>query len=1162
MEDEALLEAQLGQEVQFTQEQIATVDSSIGLARDIMNMNPALMEGAVFSSKRSDFLASGGTITQTTNKDYDPSKDPTIDHTNCDICALAALCLQKQAADSDLLTTTTESSNNAQMEKLKSELEGTYVKGKKIPDSESFMNKRDESPSVEDGATSRQQETSIEGNKIKTLTTNSQETQTTNPSERIIPPHLQKKMTAQKTETSQTISEPKENVSNRKSATKSLQETTAHSSEPELPDVDKPPTRTIPDHIAKMVNQAAIDGSKEEASQPQDREKEIPPVENLAPEISTPKERIIPPHIQQMMREKTQQTRNAQPDTQPVPPVAEKPSSPPVEPTNSRSQTEEQQKHQEDRATVSTVTESKPTPDVNENSSRSINHQETQQRRPESKPTPTYESNAEVKLAETVEHNSQNTHVAPEPPSNRSKPKQTRPSGPPPSDRSTVASKKQPQQKSDIRKNDVIADKTHSLNNTEIPSNITKDSQAQTEATANPPKTYEVSDSKQSDAEEYRTVEQVVDNATQQRIERHKMRNTHESETSVASPPYLSQDTEVRLPQEQTNQPAYQEPAPPTPRQQDRFIEDNNRTDDNVTSLEQDIPIPAFGEEQPSSPVAEQATKADTSARQQSEVHTFIRPDNEPHVDSLEQTIPIPQVIREEDTPQSPMQETQSPEPISHETDHGANSDAPPISIPKTDAQSKSIEDTISNGDHTADTVTVEQAIPITDTLDSSESIPTVENKDIDQFPSGHTETLFSLDELTDESVNETVSLIQEDTTLDIPEAIEFTKDQEMPIEITSDPAEKIYEVVDRVLDDKTEEAREEMELTEVSEIAESINIELGTQTERSELENVQKFTEETPAESTDVILEATDLQQNGDPEVLVAEQQEIDTETIYISPVISEKIDEDVNEVVLDTFDEVGEETLVNNPAEDITPTFIPLEEDSFAQFLMELFSDQHEPKAVADNEVKITQQNEPELSDEGPQDTEDIPAVVETTVSVTSEVGEFIVPDEEIEVIPVEATEANLVDVIEELVQDQEIIPVMILALPVDEYTDPSQEIKDGQISPEVDNTPKEDKKFNILMLQQEEVISFILLIQQITDILAFLQNTNKETSFTTDMDFTNELDVSPEELKNDTFGKYDDTVVQTLFPLVQFMFFIQDLQIFIPQQVKKEDQLTTFA
>src|SRR5690606_16561521 len=137
--------------------------------------------------------------------------------------------------------------------------------------------------------------------------------------------------------------------------------------------------------------------------------------------------------------------------------------------------------------------------------------------------------------------------------------------------------------------------------------------------------------------------------------------------------------------------------------------------------------------------------------------------------------------------------------------DHGANSDVPPTSIPKTDAQSKSIEDTISNGDHTADTVTVEQAIPVADTLNPSESIPTVENKDIDQFPSGHTETLFSLDELTDESVTETVSLIQEDTTLDIPEAIEFTKDQEMLIEVTSDSTEEIYETVDQVLDDKAE---------------------------------------------------------------------------------------------------------------------------------------------------------------------------------------------------------------------------------------------------------------------------------------------------------------------------------------------------------------------
>src|SRR5690606_1862293 len=60
-----------------------------------------------------------------------------------------------------------------------------------------------------------------------------------------------------------------------------------------------------------------------------------------------------------------------------------------------------------------------------------------------------------------------------------------------------------------------------------------------------------------------------------------------------------------------------------------------------------------------------------------------------------------------------------------------------------------------------------------------------------------------------------------------------------------------------------------------VSEINESINIELGTQTEKSELENVQEFTEETPAESRNVILEATDLQQNEDPEVLVAKQQE-----------------------------------------------------------------------------------------------------------------------------------------------------------------------------------------------------------------------------------------------------------------------------------------------
>ncbi len=223
-------------------------------------------------------------------------------------------------------------------------------------------------------------------------------------------------------------------------------------------------------------------------------------------------------------------------------------------------------------------------------------------------------------------------------------------------------------------------------------------------------------------------------------------------------------------------------------------------------------------------------------------------------------------------------------------------------------------------------------------------------------------------------------------------------------------------------------------------------------------------------------------------------------------------------------------------NPIEEI----IPATQENFAQLL----------SSVVTEVVPVTPDIQPKQS-QNDQTSED-QFIVETEKSESHQV-EIDVPVYRDLVVVIESSLQDLPQKIEKFIQEVGTQPMIVLAIPQlhEEHTEPTEQQDEDITSNEV------PESFILHMLKQEELFSFVYLIQQITDVLTFLHSFNNDSDNTEPTE-KKEMNVALEELKNDTFGKHDDTVVMTVWPIIQFMLYMQEMQIFIPQK----SQLTTVA
>lgn len=207
---------------------------------------------------------------------------------------------------------------------------------------------------------------------------------------------------------------------------------------------------------------------------------------------------------------------------------------------------------------------------------------------------------------------------------------------------------------------------------------------------------------------------------------------------------------------------------------------------------------------------------------------------------------------------------------------------------------------------------------------------------------------------------------------------------------------------------------------------------------------------------------------------------------------------------------------------------SLLPIDEETVTQLLSQLITETTETLTL---ELSVDQV-ETETSDEQ-QITE------HATEPIIEAINEETVPEilhtfeSETTVITVE--ENNLVKTIEETIEKTETPTVLVLV---------QQEENETQ--------------YLLHLLNNHETLQFFQMIDDISNILAFIHKLNNQEEQYVDIDNGESMDITPEELKNDTFGRYDDTVIMTLFPIVQFMLFIQTLQLFIPQN--HSTQLTT--
>ncbi len=229
------------------------------------------------------------------------------------------------------------------------------------------------------------------------------------------------------------------------------------------------------------------------------------------------------------------------------------------------------------------------------------------------------------------------------------------------------------------------------------------------------------------------------------------------------------------------------------------------------------------------------------------------------------------------------------------------------------------------------------------------------------------------------------------------------------------------------------------------------------------------------------------------------------------------------------------------------------PASQEIFTQLLSTLISDT----------ANTTPDIQPEQSQNDQTSVDQF--IVETEISESHQV-EIDVPVSLKSVVIIESSLQDLPQSVKKHIQQIDTPPLIVLAIPQlhEVHAEPTEQIVELETISEtsVEQTDEFDLKENkaesfiLHMLNQEELLNFVYLVQQITDVVTFLHSFNNDSDSTEPMEEEEETNVTPKELKNNTFGQYDDTVVITVWPIIQFMLYIQGMNIYLPQK----SQLTT--
>lgn len=410
--------------------------------------------------------------------------------------------------------------------------------------------------------------------------------------------------------------------------------------------------------------------------------------------------------------------------------------------------------------------------------------------------------------------------------------------------------------------------------------------------------------------------------------------------------------------------------------------------------------------------------------------------------------------------------------------------------------------------------------------------------------------------------LEQTITIPVTETSVPIPqtipyESIEPTKET---IIITGQLEQPSLQV-DTIITNRKEFAVEDIQVINSEEILQQI-VE-PTNIEKTDVEatfqeetttTIFSYSEPIQEPITQIVELSEATEQNFDtnnPTQIVTEIPEVQIDDLQITEQVLEDINTSKSVTLVDSS-----ESLLDGSDEIIQPATL----ETFTQILTELISDQ---KNISEqhNLDDVTTDIFPGQTEEQMNDAIEHDVIFDLEPSENN-IVEISQPVDLVTFL--ESTTQDLPNAIESIIQETGTVPFIVLALhELVKITDHSENIittettmdQSGEPIDKVNLEETNTESFILYMLNQEQLISFVHLIQQITDVMAFLHSYNNGSNRTETIE-EKEMNVTPEELKNDTFGKYDDTVVMTIWPIVQFMLYIQEMQIFLPQK----SQLTT--
>lgn len=274
----------------------------------------------------------------------------------------------------------------------------------------------------------------------------------------------------------------------------------------------------------------------------------------------------------------------------------------------------------------------------------------------------------------------------------------------------------------------------------------------------------------------------------------------------------------------------------------------------------------------------------------------------------------------------------------------------------------------------------------------------------------------------------------------------------------------------------------------------------------------------------------------------------------------LSNKAQEEItNGIVNNEQNQISE-----NPMESVenSPPIVEISEEMFIKLLTNIMQHNDE-KIVEPLSESIPEEIEIQIEQEYSSDKEEIVAPVDNITETIDELSVKEHMEEEttqidetgnvfshtiiFEPLKIEIPKENsLQEFIATILPRREVKPEMIITRPIEQNNVSNSD--ENILLEKESKTIKNSSEFVMYFITEKEIISFIKVIEDISAILDFIHNVNDGNKTYEDFNF-DEIEVAPEELKNDTFGQYDDTVIMTIFPIIQFLLWIQHMQFFLP-------------